>query len=78
MKVVSNVTDLRPAQDIVAMLRKLADEIEARQDVENVFVVVQDEDNTLDIFSYGPCDHAYEAAGQFTRAAHALLHGGDA
>ncbi len=74
MIVLDNVTDIRPANDIVAMLRDLADEIEQVGNVANVFIVIEHEtDDDADVRCYGPSDCAYRAAGFFTKAVRDLL-----
>lgn len=65
---------LRPADDIVAMLRQLADDIEAGEDALNVFLVIEHaEDDDTDVRSFGPCDDPYRTAGILMKAARDVL-----
>tara|TARA_A100001391_G_scaffold96706_1_gene64101 strand:+ start:9280 stop:9510 length:231 start_codon:yes stop_codon:yes gene_type:complete len=65
---------IRPADDIVSMLRSLADHIEREGNAENVFVVIEGTDDwDLDIRCFGPCDDAIRAAGILFKAARDLL-----
>jgi len=74
MIVLNNITDIRPADNIVTMLRELADEIEQNGNTLNVFVVMEHEhDDDPDVRCYGLCDWAYRAAGVLTKAVRDLL-----
>ncbi|KAA9009657.1 hypothetical protein F4U94_22805 [Sphingobium limneticum] len=74
MIVLDNVVGIRPADNIVAMLRDLADEIEQVGNVANVFIVIEHEsDDDTDVRCYGPSDCAYRAAGVLTKAVRDLL-----
>ena len=74
MIVLDNVPDIRPADNIVTMLRELADEIEQNGSALNVFVVIEHkDDDDPDVRCFGPCDCAYRAAGVLTKAVRDLL-----
>jgi len=74
MIVLDNVTPIRPADNIVAMLRQLADDIEENEGVANVFLVIErDYDEDLDVRCFGPCDCQYRAAGVLTKAVRDIL-----
>ena len=74
MIVLDNLTALRPADDIVAMLRELADEIEQSGNVLNVFLVIEhEEDDESDVRCFGPCDDPYRAAGVLSKAVRDVL-----
>jgi len=65
---------IRPADNIAAMLRALADELEAGTDIQNVFLVIEHEDDDeTDVRSFGPCDDLYRAAGILSRAVRDVL-----
>lgn len=74
MIVLDNVSEIRPANNIVAMLRDLADEIEQVGNATNVFIVIEHEtDDDADVRCYGTTDCAYRAAGVLTKAVRDLL-----
>ena len=70
--IASIVTPLRPADNIPAMLRKLADRIEAHP-VANVFLIVEGDDADDEVLGYGRCDDPVRAAGMFIKAARDVL-----
>ena len=70
MTLLDNVVPIRPASEIAAMLRKLADELEDDSDVQNVFLVIEHDDpSMLDARCYGTCECAFKAAAMFAKAA---------
>lgn len=65
---------IRPADNIAAMLRALADEVEAGTDIQNVFLVIEHEDDEeTDVRCFDPCDDPYRAAGILSRAVRDVL-----
>jgi hypothetical protein len=61
--------DMITLADIPAMLRKLADRIEA-EPVANVFIVLEEADtDDVDVYGYGLCDDPFHAAGVLIKAA---------
>jgi len=74
MKVLDNVTVLRPADQIVPMLRLLADELEANPSTLNVFLVIEDEEHdSLDVRCFGETECNYRAAGVLMKAIRDML-----
>lgn len=74
MIVIDSPLSLRPADNIVAMLRQLADEIEQGSDTLNVFLVIEHgDDEEADVRCFGPCDDPYRAAGVLLRGAKDIL-----
>ncbi len=74
MIVIDTPLSIRPADNIVAMLRDLANQIEQGMDALNVFLVIEHEDDEeADVGCFGPCDDPYRAAGVLMRGARDVL-----
>jgi hypothetical protein len=74
MIVLPPVTTIRPADNIAAMLRALADDVEAGADILNLFIVIEHEDeDDADVRVFGPCDDPYRVAGFLTKGARDVL-----
>ncbi|MEC3910080.1 hypothetical protein U5A82_06200 [Sphingobium sp. CR2-8] len=67
-------TSIRPADDIAAMLRGLADDVETGADILNLFIVIEhEEEDDADVRVFGPCDDPYRVAGFLTKGARDVL-----
>lgn len=75
MTVLDNVAPIRPADDMIALLRTLADDLESgKEEARNIYLVLEHQDaEVVDVRCYGPCDCQFRVAGWLLKGAKDVL-----